>query len=315
VNSLGQRITHDGNDASAFIRQYFEDKEKRVLIVAGAGFDPRSAVITEAITAVTKQVRGVYIREERPNPDKELVARAEANVARLRELVPANSVHSVNIFDPQDGAVVGAKRLIRDLKPTLFRDELPTDIVLDLSALSIGISFPLVRFVYEAHGRAKTAVNIHLLVAEDAALDSRIETEHTDQPMYVPGFAGDAPLDQLSQSTRLWVPQLVQGRREALRRIHDFVDADETCPILPFPSKNLRRGDELLEHFVSEIVDAWDVDPRNYIYAAEREPLDLYRSLVRLDDARTKVYAAHEVEYSPLAHCWQHWKGIFPWPI
>ena len=69
--------------------------------------------------------------------------------------------------------------------------------------------------------------------------------------------------------------------------------AAETCPILPFPAKNLRRGDELLEHFITEVSDAWDVDPRNYIYAAEREPVDLYRTLLRLDDARRRVYENH----------------------
>jgi hypothetical protein len=158
--------------------------------------------------------------------------------------------------------------------------------------LSIGVSFPLVRYVYETFGQA-AGPNVHLFVAEDPSLDSGISPEHTDQPMYVPGFDGDASLDQQSQATRLWIPQLVRNRIEALRRIHDFVRAEETCPILPFPARNLRSGDELLEHFMTEIVDAWEVDPRNYIYAAEQEPLDLYRTLLRLDDARKRVYQAH----------------------
>jgi hypothetical protein len=171
--------------------------------------------------------------------------------------------------------------------------EVPTDIVLDLSALSIGISFPLVRYVYETFGRKPKGPNIHLFVTEDPSLDSDISHEHTDQPMYVPGFDGDAALDQQSHATRLWIPQLLRNRREALRRIHDFVHAEETCPILPFPSRNLRRGDELLEHYITEITDTWEVDPRNYIYAAEQDPLDLYRTLLRLDDARRRVYEPH----------------------
>jgi hypothetical protein len=158
--------------------------------------------------------------------------------------------------------------------------------------LSIGVSFPLVRYVYETFGKSG-GPNVHLFVTEDPSLDSGISPEHTDQPMYVPGFDGDASLDHQSQATRLWIPQLVRNRIEALRRIHDFVRAEETCPILPFPARNLRSGDELLEHFMTEIVDAWEVDPRNYIYAAEQEPLDLYRTLLRLDDARKRVYQAH----------------------
>lgn len=287
-----QGVTH-GEDAPAFVREYFSRPERRVLIVGGAGFDPRSTAVSSSIAEVTSNRRGIFIREERANPASNLVQRAEENAARLKEIVPNCQIESIEVFDRDDNAVVGAKRLIRWIAPQLSAVESLTDIVLDLSALSIGISFPLVRYVYETLGRQPSGPNVHLFVAEDPNLDSGILPEHTDQPMYVPGFDGDAALDQQSQSTRLWIPQLVRNRHEALRRIHDFVNAEETCPILPFPARNLRSGDELLEHFMTEIVDAWEVDPRNYIYAAEREPLDLYRTLLRLDDARKRVYQAH----------------------
>lgn len=285
-------VTH-GEDTPAFVREYFSCTDRRVLIVGGAGFDPRSTVVSSSITDVTSIHRGIFIREERANPASNLVQRAEENATRLRAIVPNCQIEPIEIFDKDDDAVVGAKRLIRWIAPQLAQGDSPTDVVLDLSALSIGISFPLVRYVYDTIGRQPPRPNVHLFVAEDPNLDSGILPEHTDQPMYVPGFDGDATLDQQSQATRLWIPQLVRNRHEALRRIHDFVHAEETCPILPFPARNLRSGDELLEHFMSEIVDAWEVDPRNYIYAAEQEPLDLYRTLLRLDDARKRVYQAH----------------------
>jgi hypothetical protein len=285
-------VTHC-EDAPSFIQQYFAYPDRRVLIIGGAGFDPRSTVVTASIAAVAPNRRGIYLREERPNPAAELLQRAEANVASFRQLVPQCQIESIEVFDKEDGAVVGAKRLIRRIAQLMTTSEAPSDIVLDLSALSIGIGFPLVRYVYETFGRKTKGPNVHLFVTEDPNLDSGISPEHTDQPMYVPGFDGDVALDQQSQATRLWIPQLVRNRREALRRIRDFVRAEETCPILPFPAKNLRSGDELLEHYITEITDTWEVDPRNYIYAAEQEPLDLYRTLLRLDDARKRVYQAH----------------------
>jgi hypothetical protein len=285
-------VTHC-EDTRAFVREYFSRADRRVIIVGGAGFDPRSTAVSALIGEAAPGRRGIFIREERPNPGTQLLQRAEANVARLQQLVPNCVIEPIEIFDKDDNAVVGAKRLIRWIAPQLSNGEAPTDIVLDLSALSIGVSFPLVRYVYEWCGRQGDAPNVHLFVAEDPNLDSGISPEHTDHPMYVPGFDGDAALDQQAQATRLWIPQLVRNRIEALRRIHDFVGAEETCPILPFPARNLRSGDELLEHFMTEITDAWEVDPRNYIYAAEQEPLDLYRTLLRLDDARKRVYQAH----------------------
>jgi hypothetical protein len=78
-----------------------------------------------------------------------------------------------------------------------------------------------------------------------------------------------------------------------LTRIFEFVEADETCPVLPFPSRNPRRGDELIEEFMTLLASTWEVDPRNYIYTAEEEPLDLYRTLLRLAHARDIVYRQH----------------------
>jgi hypothetical protein len=293
VSTWSNCVTHGEEDARGFIKEYFSIPDRQILIIGGAGFDPRSTVVTSLIATVAKNCRGIYVREERPDPVKDLLQRAESNVARLSQLVPGCRIESIDIFDTEDDAVVGAKRLIRLIAPLLSAYTPSTDIVLDLSALSIGIGFPLTRHLYDTLGRTRGGPRIHLFVTEDSALDAGITPEHTDQPMYVPGFDGGAALDQQSGATRLWIPQLVRNRTEALRRIHTFVRAEETCPILPLPAKNLRAADELLEHYITEITDAWEVDPRNYIYAAEREPLDLYRTLLRLDDARKRVYEAH----------------------
>jgi hypothetical protein len=85
---------------------------------------------------------GVLIKEDRPNPDPELVKRAQANLDRLTPCVPHARVLKVHVF-ASDGAVVGGRSVLNeiegiDLKPY-------SDIVIDSSALSIGISFPLVK--------------------------------------------------------------------------------------------------------------------------------------------------------------------------
>jgi hypothetical protein len=35
----------------------------------------------------------------------------------------------------------------------------------------------------------------------------------------------------------------------------------------------------------------WDVDSRDLIYAHEKSPVDLYRTILRIDDARQRVFA------------------------
>jgi hypothetical protein len=50
-------------------------------------------------------------------------------------------------------------------------------------------------------------------------------------------------------------------------------------------------ADELIEEYSSEFESTWGVDTRNLIYADEKKPLDLYRTLLRIDDARRPVFA------------------------
>ena len=73
-------------------------------------------------------------------------------------------------------------------------------------------------------------------------------------------------------------------------RLHGFVNPHDTCPILPFPASNPRLGDELANDFLLEFENAWSVDTRNIVYAAEDDPLDLYRTILRLDDLRRPVF-------------------------
>ncbi len=39
-----------------------------------------------------------------------------------------------------------------------------------------------------------------------------------------------------------------------------------------------------------ELESGWSVDTRNIVYAAEDDPLDLYRTILRLDDLRKPVF-------------------------
>ena len=46
----------------------------------------------------------------------------------------------------------------------------------------------------------------------------------------------------------------------------------------------------LAEEYQDELRGIWDVDLRNIIYADEEDPLDVYRTLLEVDDAREPVF-------------------------
>jgi len=280
-------IAHYGSDAATFIAEYFASKEKKVLFIAGAGFDPRASLVASHFKAVGAAVNGILIREDRPDADQTLFTYANSNIDALKTFIANPKIHSVNIFGT-DGAVIGGRHLINFFSTTSVDGF--TDVVIDISALSVGASFPLIRYFLKRLNDEKKA-NLHIFVSHSSDLDDKIKPIASDSAGTVHGFRGKLGLDTNARAAKLWLPQLAPGRTSILSRIFETVVPDDTCPILPFPSPRPRLGDELVEQFAVELEDTWEVDPRSLVYAAENDPLDLYRTILRIDDFRKKVFS------------------------
>ena len=273
-------ILHRDADVACFISDYFQDTDRRVLLLAAAGFDPRANHITrELASALQARLSAIFIREERPNPSTQLIERADTNEAILRHLVPDCEVIQVEIF-ADDGAPVGGHRVSQELIKRPLPEDV-TDVVLDFSALSIGVAFPAARLLLEAceMGNART---FHLMISSDPDLDDRIRSDPSDRPSPVKGFAREISDEDYGDAV-IWVPQLAQGRLATLIKISaGLADFYKVCPLLPFPAKDPRRSDNLVTEYQPAIVDEWNVDPRDLVHASEWNPLDCYRRLSRL---------------------------------
>lgn len=281
-------ISHNGADVSTFIRDYFQGADRNVLLIAGAGFDPRAKVIAEQISATGVRRRGIFMRENRPNPSGALVSRASGNIEGLAAAFPDHEIAQIQIFEI-DLAVVGGRNAAKIVARQNFDGV--TDVVIDASALSVGTSFPIIRLFVEQIAKGLAPANLHLFVAHDPVLDAAITPISGDTPGYVHGFVGGATLDRNGSAAKLWLPQLATGRRGALGKLHEFVIPHDTCPILPFPARDPRMGDRLAEEFLTELESAWSVDARDIVYADETDPLDLYRTILRLNDLRRPVFS------------------------
>ena len=282
-------VVHRGDDVDGFFEQYLGKSARKIFFVAGAGFDPRACALAARLRETDAVVRALLIKEERPNPAQELVDRALANEAVLLSTLADGQVESIDVFG-SDGAVVGGRNAVNIL--TRQGLDAVTDVVVDISALSVGISFPIVRYFVERLVYGEESTNLHLFVAHDPDLDAGIRAMSSDKPCYVHGFKGSSTLYDTTNAARLWLPQLATGRRWALTKLYDFVDPHDTCPILPFPATNPRLGDVLAEEYLTELESTWEIDTRNIVYADEGDPLDLYRTILRLDDLRQNVFEA-----------------------
>lgn len=297
-------IYHQGKQAEAFFRDYFSDPSRRVLLVAGAGFDPRSPQVCEMFAeAAQGRVDGLFLREERPMPVRELFSRADANQEQMLRAIPGANVRSFDVFSG-DNAVIGGRAAVA------LVSEIPasiTDVVIDVSALSVGVAFPLIRHLFELVGASNDGRNLHVVVVDDPTTDGAIRGVPCDRVSPVHGFRGRWGHHSLSGSAILWMPQLSHGKQPILQRIHQVLCEAQpdtvVCPILPFPSSNPRLPDELIEEYADELQSGWAVDARDLIFAGEKSPLDLYRTILRIDDARSRVFenvGGSQIVLSPL---------------
>ena len=281
-------IAHRGDQFDQFLAGYFTRPDRRAFFVTGVGFDPRSCTVADRIASETIAVRALLLREIRPNPSQDQSDRADENTHAILSKLADSKVETIEIFG-QDGAVVGGRNIVNILRHQSLSHV--TDVVVDISSLSAGTAFPMIRYFVELIVRAERQTNLHVVVVHDPILDNKIREISSDEPGYIHGFRGQSTLSETDDAARLWLPQLATGMRAALARLYDFVAPHDTCPILPFPATDPRFGDRLAEEYLTEFESTWSVYARNIVYADEGDPLDLYRTLLRLYDLRMPVFA------------------------
>jgi hypothetical protein len=288
-------VAHYDASVLSFFEEHFSDETRKCLLIGGAGFDPRSAELVKQLSNILgARLFARLIKEERPDPDPELVQEADVNLQKIREYCNSLEVEVINIF-AEDNAVVGGRNAVESLSGIQF-DEY-TDIVIDMSALSMGVSFPVVSYVYDSAKGLAGTVNVHLVVLSNPELDALISSSPNDRVTDVRGFDRRELFGE-SEKARLWLPQLSEGKKEVLKKIHSEVRPHDTCPILPFPAVNPKKGDRIACSIFSSIQtelggpleNEWGLDPRNFVYADERKPLDLYRTILKIDDERRPVF-------------------------
>jgi len=308
-------ITHEDADAKQFIRKYFTDQDRKCLLIGGAGFDPRSCTIaTQLSDALKTRLQAVFFREERPKADSQLKKAADSNEAILRSNISNINIEHIDIF-AEDQAAVGSVRAIRKLNeyyqdPTWLNGI--TDVVLDMSALSIGISYPIARFLLEICEQT-SSTSFHLMTAYNPDLDERIKSEPHDTVKKVHSFPSEHRFGEVTddvnsglvqEPARVWLPQLAENKLEVLNTIKaSITDTYRVCPILPFPAQNPKAADRLIEKFTEALSDGWNVDTRDFLYVSERNPLDSFRRISdlkeRYDRATDEIFD-FEMVLSPL---------------
>ena len=275
-----------GDEFDAFWARHLTARARRVGIVAGLGFDPRACLVSQKLLAAGGE------------GERELwlicYENGQADADTLKPLVDANDVSFQELFAGrgaihrhplqmrrENGRIASAsatQRVFQELEPLFGYD----DIVVDVSAMPRMIALVLISQLVAAldtQKASKPIPNLHVVTAESVVMDVSVAEESlAEDVVNVTGFTGRVGAESIS-NPKIWFPILGEGQTIRLQRIHDKLQPDEICPVIPFPSLNPRRGDALIEEYRSLLFEDYRVDPRNVLYASEFNPFEAYRQV------------------------------------
>jgi hypothetical protein len=265
--------------------------ERRVTFVLGVGFDPRALVALQSLlTQAGNQVVRVVRLGLPPAEDDDLTRElTQANDRSLKELAQSGVVEIELIAYPErvESQAAGL-RMSRQIQSNGVIGEKDL-VVVDVSGLPSTVYFPVIGGLLKASDDQGLQRDLQVVVCENPELDRVILEEGVASPGPISGFRQGLNPDGPSGVTRVWVPVLGEHQERYIHSIFEYLNPHEVCPVLPFPARNPRRGDDLLLELRRLVFDTIEVEPRNFIYADERNPFDLYRGLCRLSDRYIKA--------------------------
>ncbi len=259
---------------------------KQSMYVLGVGFDPRALVGLQQFLALNHATPPLVGLIELPPPSAasgpSTRALAADNQAAFAKLVANIEVRTIEHRESHSHSNAGP-RIARQVTDRAFTDGIG-HLIIDISSLPSNLYFPIIAGALASDERRIEGfpTQVQIVACENPAVDAAVIELGVTDAGSVGGFRGRFASESEPRGTVIWAPVVRERSRDSLIAIHDRIAPDDVFPVLPFPSRNPRRADDLLIELQVELLDIFRVEPANIIYADERNPFDLYRTLSRL---------------------------------
>lgn len=273
------------NEFDDFWRDHLKGRERCVLIVMGRGFDFRALETTRRIKAAGANPKIWLIAFDNGLVDSAVRSDLTVhNETGLIELVGTDAIHRVPIAIggvSQDGTTSdNTRQAIADAGDLGQFD----DVVVDISAMPRMVALTTVaKLIYDLDVLFKSGgkdINLHVTTAESITADLRAARGSLSEDVTsVYGFSGHLTAIGSEPMPRVWFPILGEGQTERLIKIQERLDPDEICPVIPFPSRSSRRGDEIISEHRQVLFEDFKIEPRNILRASEFNPFEAYKQL------------------------------------
>ena len=255
------------------IVDYYKGKNEKCLYFIGKGFDPR---MCEGISLVLRANPNltVYLIEydEGKNSSSHKYSDCvDANYRRLKEI--AKDIKDIKIETP-------LSRL-----PIFLKRNMPKDffigyekVIIDISSMPQTISFNLIKHIVSNCG---DEFKLDILTCENSAFDDIIiPTGLAETANYLNGFSMfSMEIESEDDSVTVWLPLLGKNCKDELEKIYSFISPNEICPVLPFPSTNPKKSDEILYAVGELLFSSFLVEKKNILYVAENNIVQVYKKL------------------------------------
>ncbi len=286
-------FTKKNEEVTSFLSSFFSSENCDLLYFSGVGFDPRMTLGLESIFSHSSNGRKdcimVEFEEGKESPSRKHEALLIENVNKAKQIVEGygGSILQKTV-EMWKGQGSGRRRVTSQNAAALIKsiDDLEYDsIVVDISSLPRSVFFPLIGKILSLLDDAKKRGedkrrNLLIVAAENAALDKQIRKVGIDDAAeYVRGFGSGFDLEGSGNLPRIWIPILGEDQTDQLRKVHELVNPDEISPVLPNPSINPRRSDDIVLSHRQLLFDEWDIEPHNIIYVSENNPFEAYRQI------------------------------------
>lgn len=265
---------------------YFDKKvDEQMLFILGAGFDERMCEGIKKLGKIKNSMDVWLIRfEEAPNSDSlKYSLRVEANLEVLKKLVSPNRICEKEIkmwnTSGENERPVSDPNSAKFVNNNINELQKYDSIVIDISALPQNIYFILLdKLLYNFYEKKK----IYIIACENYVVDKKTNPVGIDEHAhYFMGYGATGNVNE--DKPVIWMPVLGECDKMRLERCYDFImqnaEYQEICPMVPFPSINERRADEILIKFRKQLFDTWKIEKKNIIYASETNPFQVYRRI------------------------------------
>jgi hypothetical protein len=267
------------------------NSERNLLFIMGIGFDPRTNHAIKEVFSIkgTGKRECIAIRYKKHEADSgvstnQFVVKHTHELEKFlqeeHKIQPSYKDLITRSDEDNSIASVNASKLLSEVDIQDF-----SDIVIDISAMPRGVFLPLInKMLYIIDSQAGKKKNLHVIVAENPELDSSIKDKGVEEQMTYPYGFRISDTIKTEEYSKIWIPILGEGQLEQFKIIDKALEPVAVCPVLPFPSSNLRRGDNLINYYQDYLFNDPDFEPNNIIYADEQNPFQVYRLLNRTID-------------------------------